>query len=76
LIKEGEKVRAKNTDRGAVFQPIRGAAEITGLSTRYIRDGCRNGIIPHVLVGSDYRINMPLFMEQLNEASRGNCNAN
>ena len=60
----------KKTDRDALFQSIRGAAEITGLSTRYIRDGCRNGTIPHIRAGSDYRINMALFLEDLNKQSR------
>lgn len=69
-------MRVKNTNPDAILQPVTAAAVITGLSTRYIRDGCRSGIIPHVLVGSDYRVNMPLFLEQLNAESRGNTHAN
>jgi excisionase family DNA binding protein len=56
-------------DKDAKFQSIRGACEITGLSQKYLREGCRNGEIPFILVGSDYRINMPLFLEQLDTAS-------
>lgn len=59
-------------DLNAVLQPLNGAAIITGLSTKYLRQGCINGEIPHVRIGLDYRINMPLFLEQLNEASRNN----
>lgn len=57
-------------DRDALFQSIRGAAEITGLSTKFIRDGCKAGTIPHVMCGSDYRINMQLFLDDLNKQSR------
>lgn len=68
-------MRRKEIDPSAMFQSYRGAAAITGLSYKYIRDGCINGEIPCITVGSDRRVNMPLFLEQLNEASRGNCNA-
>lgn len=53
-----------------MFQSIRGAAEITGFSTKYLRDGCRAGRIPHVRVGADYRVDMPLFLAQLRAESR------
>ena len=56
-------------DRDAPFQPIRGAAFITGLSAGFIRAGCKAGTIPHVRVGSDYRINMRVWLEQLNAQS-------
>jgi len=62
-------LRRKEIDKTALFQSIRGASEITGLSQKYIRDGCRTNTIPHVMCGSDYRINMALFMEQLNRES-------
>ena len=58
-------------DKDAVFQSVRGAAEITGFSTKYIRQGCKDGTIPHVMVGSDYRVNMPVYLERLNAASMG-----
>lgn len=53
-------------DPHAPFQTISGAARITGLSQYYIRAGCKAGTIPHVMCGSEYRINIHLFMEQLN----------
>ena len=68
-------MRRKEIDPNAIFQPYRGAAAITGLSYKFIRDGCLNGTIPCISVGSDRRVNMPLFLEQLNEASRCNTNA-
>lgn len=66
-------MRRKEIDPNAMFQPYRGAAAITGLSYKYIRDGCLNGTIPCITVGSDRRVNMPLFLEQLNKASRVNA---
>ena len=53
-------------DPQAPYQSIRGTARITGLSQIFIRSGCKAGTIPHVMCGSEYRINVPLFMEQLN----------
>lgn len=64
-------MRKKSIDYNAVFQPIRGASEITGLSQRFIRDGCKSGWIPHILCGTDYRVNMPLFLKQLNTNCEG-----
>ena len=52
-------------DRNAPFQSIRETSRITGLSQKYIRTGCKNGTIPHIMVGVDYRVNVPLFLEQL-----------
>lgn len=63
----------KKADRDAIFQSIRGAAEITGLSTKFIRNGCQSGNIPHIMVGNDYRINVPLFIAQLDSESRINA---
>lgn len=62
--------REKEIDRFAMFQSYRGAAAVTGLSYKFIRSGCLNGTIPCIRVGSDMRVNMPLFLEQLNEASK------
>lgn len=54
----------------STFQPIRGAAYLTGLSAGYIRAGCKAGTIPHVKAGKDYRINMPLWLARLNAQSQ------
>lgn len=56
-------------DREAPFQSIRGAAEITGLAQGYIRAGCKSGTIPHVMCGQEYRVNIPLFLRQLDGES-------
>lgn len=57
-------------DRNAPFQSIRETCAITGLSQLFIRNGCKNGSIPHIMVGNDYRVNVPLFLEQLNQQSK------
>lgn len=58
-------------DRAAPYQSIRGAAEITGLSMGSIRAGCKAGKIPFVLCGQEYRICMPLFLQQLEAEAAG-----
>ena len=63
-------MRRKEIDRDAIFQPVRGAAIITGLSEKYIRAGCRDGTIPFVMCGADYRVNMPLFLAELDRQSK------
>lgn len=49
----------------APFQSIRNAARITGLSQFYLRERCKTQTIPMIKVGTEYRINMPLLLEQL-----------
>lgn len=58
----------------APFQPITRAAFLTGLSAGFVRKGVKTGTIPHIKVGSDYRVNMPLWLEQLNRQSERRCN--
>lgn len=52
------------------FQTIQNAARTTGLSQYYLRNGCRDGSIPHIMSGSTYMINMSLLLEDLNEQSK------
>ena len=59
----------KRINLEAPMQSVTGAAEITGLSRYYILKGCQDGTIPHIRVGVDYRVNMPLFLAQLERAS-------
>lgn len=61
--------RAKS-DPSVPFQSPVGTARITGLSVNFIRAGCRDGTIPHIRVGNDVRVNVPLFLEQLNRQSQ------
>ena len=52
------------------FQRIKDACRTTGLSTYFLRKGCKNGSIPNVRSGGTYYINVPALLEQLNAASR------
>ena len=61
--------RRNRTDERAPFQSLEGACRITGLSTWYLRNGCKSGRIPHIMVGSDYRVNVPALLAQLNQES-------
>lgn len=60
----------RTTDRTAPYQSIHNTSCITGYSQGAIRAGCKNGKIPHVMVGKEYRINVPLFLALLEEQSR------
>ena len=64
--------RRKEIDRSAVLQRYRGAAEILGVSEKFLREGVKAGSIPYIKVGKDTLINMPVYLEQLNAQSRQN----
>lgn len=52
------------------FQKIKEAAKATGLSTYYIREGCKAGQIPHIRCGLAYLVNVPALLEKLDRESR------
>ncbi len=52
-------------DPSAPYQGINGAARITGIAAGAIRAGCKAGKIPFVMCGQEYKICMPLFLQQL-----------
>ena len=56
----------------APYQSISNAARISGFSTYYIRNGCKDGSIPHVMCGNEYRINMGRWYELLNVSAAEN----
>lgn len=47
------------------FVKIREAATITGLSQYYLRNGCKDGTVPHIKSGTTYFINIPALLERL-----------
>lgn len=51
------------------FMKIKDACKVTGLSQYYLRNGCKNGTIPHIKSGTVYLINVPALLRQLNAAS-------
>ena len=56
---------------GKPFQKIPEACKTTGLSMFYLRNGCKNGTIPHIVSGErgggTYYINVPALLRQLDE---------
>lgn len=47
------------------FQKIAEACKSTGLSQYYLRQGCKNGTVPHIKSGGVYYVNVPALMEEL-----------
>ena len=58
-------MKRKNAD--VIYKTINEVAEITGLSSRYIRNKVKNGEVPYVMSGSTYMLNYNKFMEMLEE---------
>lgn len=63
----------RQTEQTAPFQTIAAAARMTGLSACSIRQGVRDGTIPHVRRGDGgnavYLVNLPLYLRLLNGES-------
>lgn len=53
------------TNSSVPFQKISSASKITGLSQFYLRQGCKNGTIPHIMSGTTYMVNIPALLRQL-----------
>lgn len=51
------------------FQKIADAATITGLSQYYLRQGCRDGSVPHIKSGTVYFVNVPALLRKLGAQS-------
>ena len=49
------------------FLKIKDASRVTGLSTYYLRNGCKDGTIPCVKSGKTYFINVPALLHKLND---------
>lgn len=47
------------------FQKFRDASKTTGLSQYFLRQGCKNGTIPHIMSGTTYLVNVPALLRQL-----------
>lgn len=48
------------------FLKIKDACAAIGLSTYYLRNGCKDGTIPCVMSGNTYYVNMPALLKKLN----------
>ena len=58
-----------------IFLTVKESCAVSGFSCKAIREGCKNGTIPHIRIGEGdnarFMINMPLWLEQLNRESMG-----
>ena len=52
------------------FQKIAEACKTTGLSWYFLRQGCKNGTVPHIKSGGVYYINVPALVEELGRKAR------
>lgn len=50
------------------FQKIAEASRTTGLSQYFLRQGCKDGSVPHAKSGGTYYINIPKLLRQLDAA--------
>lgn len=57
--------RLSQQNDNAPFQRIPAACRITGLSQSYLRSGCKAGIVPHVMIGNVFMVNVPALLRQL-----------
>ncbi len=53
------------------FMKIKDAAKVTGLSMYYLRNGCKDGSVPHVKSGTVYLVNVPRLLEKLDALEQG-----
>lgn len=51
----------------APFQRIPDACRITGLSQYFLRSGCKDGSVPHVMSGNVYLVNVPALLRKLDK---------
>lgn len=58
-------MRKKNQNKDAPFQTIPATCVITGLSQRYLRNGCKDGNVPHIKNGNTYYVNVPALLRKL-----------
>ena len=59
-------MQTKNINQQTPFMKINAAAKLTGLSSYYLRKGCRDGSVPPVMSGTVYLVNVPQLLRKLN----------
>lgn len=47
------------------FQKIPEACKTTGLSQYFLRNGCKDGTVPHIMSGTTYLVNVPALLAKL-----------
>lgn len=61
--------KRRDYNPNAPFQTFAEATRTTGLSTYFLRTGCKNGTIPHIKSGNTYLVNVPAMLQRLNVES-------
>jgi len=51
------------------FMKINDAVRATGLSAYFLRNGCKDGSVPHITSGTTYFINVPALLRKLDAES-------
>ena len=64
------KITRKESMPTVPFQKITEACKTTDLSRYFLRQGCKNGIVPHIKSGGVYYINVPALVEELGKKAR------
>ena len=57
------------------FQKIADAVQTTGLSAFYLRNGCKDGTVPHIRSGLVLYVNVPALLRQLGADPGGDDHA-
>lgn len=57
------------------FLKIKDACTATGLSQHFLRQGCKDGSVPHVMSGTTYYVNVPALLAKLNAQDDGEVKA-
>lgn len=65
------EIKGKEEMLTVPYQKIAEACKTTGLSQYFLRQGRKNGTIPHVKSGGVYYINVPALMETLDKGRGG-----
>ncbi len=65
--RRGEERRGEEEIPTVPFQKITEARKTTGLSQYYLRQGCKDGTIPHIKSGGVYYINVPALLKTLDK---------
>lgn len=58
-------MQATTNGKSAPFQKFTEASKTTGLSQYFLRQGCKNGTVPHIKSGGTYYVNIPSLLRQL-----------
>lgn len=58
-------MQATTNGKSVPFQKFTEASRTTGLSQYFLRQGCKNGTVPHIKSGGTYYVNVPALLRQL-----------